>query len=454
MENLRQGDDSSVSFLADSDTQSLLDHLPGMAYRCSWDGDWTMDYVSRGALALSGYSPEDLVGNRTVSWSQLILSDDLADLSKEVRTATRERKPFQCVYRLALPGGVEKWVIEDGRVISDNSVYPHVLEGFIKDITDQKAHEADLKQQREQSRQVVEKARDAFLSIDVTGKIRDWNREAENTFGWPRKEIIGKDLAETLIPERRREGHNKGFGQFLKTQANQVVLTNANITGLRRNGQEFPAELTIWPCRHGDNQFFNAFIHDLSERQAMTEQLSEAESSIKQLMSEDLLTGLANGKAMEDDLVRATSFARRWKQPLTLILVDLDRFEDINEKFGHADGDRVLVSFAQLLKHSCRTEDLIARFAGDEFGLLLANTDVQPARVVAERLQKKMAETAWPVDSGLTASFGIAKFIAEDDPAAIIERASQALRRAKDAGENQIASLEEDRKPVAQADPS
>ena len=400
MENPRQYGDSGVSILADSDTNSFLDRLPGMAYRCSWDNDWTMDYLSRGALALSGYSPEDLVGNRTLSWSQLILSDDLPDLSKAVRAAIRIRKPFQCVYRLVLPGGVEKWVIDEGRVISDNSAYPHILEGFIKDITDQKAHEADLKEQREQSRHVVEKARDAFLSIDVSGKIRDWNHQAETTFGWPRNEIIGKDLAETLIPEKKREGHNKGFGKFLETQANRVVLKSADITGLRRNGQEFPAELTIWPCRHGENQFFNAFVHDLSERKAMSEQLSEAESSVKRLMRDDLLTGLANRKALEGDLVRATSFARRWKQPLTLVLVDLDSFKDINEEFGSASGDQVLVSFAQLLKLTCRTEDFIARFAGEEFGLLLPNTDVEQASVLAERLQKKMKETPWPVDTG------------------------------------------------------
>ena len=453
MDNPRHDDDCGVSILADSDYGSLLDHLPGMAYRCRWDGDWTMDYVSRGALALLGHPPEDLVGNRKVTWGHLILSDDLAEVSKAVRTATKDRKPFQCVYRLALPGGVEKWVIEDGRVISDKSAYPHILEGFITDITEQKAHENDLKEQREQSRQVVERARDGFLSIDLTGKIRDWNLQAATTFGWPRDEIIGKDLAETLIPENRREGHNKGFGQLLETQATHIVL-NANITGLRRNGREFPAELTIWPCRHGENRFFNAFVHDLSERNAMTAQLSEAEHSLKQLMRNDPLTGLANRKALDDELVRATSFARRWKQPLTLVLVDLDEFEHLNEKFGHSGGEQVIVSFAELLKTSCRKEDLVARLEEGRFALLLANTDVQPASVLTERLQKKIAKTDWQVDSDLRASFGTAKFMAEDDPAAFIDRASQALQHAQGAGVNQIASLEEDAEPVALADPS
>ncbi len=122
------------------------------------------------------------------------------------------------------------------------------------------------------------------------------------------------------------------------------------------------------------------------------------------------------------------------------------------------NGGRAIITYARGWQSLAATRSLGRRgvkvVTGDEFGLLLRNTDLGQASVMAERLQRKMTETAWPVDTRLTASIGIAKFIRDDDPAAFIDRASQALRRAQDAGENQIASLEEDAKPVAQTDPN
>ena len=115
MQNPIQESSQSVTAVTDIDAIGLFDHLPGMVYRCRWDGDWTMEFVSQGSQALTGYRPEDLTANPTVSWSRLIHTDDLGRVSRAVRAALKKGEAFGITYRLSLPAGTEKWVIDTGR---------------------------------------------------------------------------------------------------------------------------------------------------------------------------------------------------------------------------------------------------------------------------------------------------------------------------------------------------
>ena len=94
-----QNPGAGVGNLSDSDLSAFLDHLSGMAYRCRWENDWMMEFVSRGSLALTGYAPEELLENGEASWSRLIHTGDLGDLSRRIRQALQDRKPFKMEYR-------------------------------------------------------------------------------------------------------------------------------------------------------------------------------------------------------------------------------------------------------------------------------------------------------------------------------------------------------------------
>ena len=433
-----QNSGAGVGFLSGPNLSGFLNNLPGMAYRCRWDSDWTMEFVSSGGLSITGFDPEHLVENAAVSWSTLIYSDDLAAVTKRVRRAITNRQPFQMEYRLQLNTGI-KWVLEEGRVVSERNDYPHAIEGYIIDISEQKAHEADLARQQEQSRLAIEKARDAFLAVDSDGTIRDWNRQAEQTFGWTRDEALGRAVAETLVPSARRDEYLKNFRDFLDTQVGLVSFQNPNLTALRRNGEEFSIELLIWPSKSANGQLFNTYIHDLSEQRALEGQLATAEDSLERLMREDPLTGLPNRKALEGDLTRSMSFARRWKQPLSLLLANLDALRSTNEKFGRSKGDELLMAFAEALKSSSRLEDLPARLEGYKFALLLPNTDLANAQVVADRLHKKLQENKLSIDTTLSATVGIAQYEATDSIDTFVGRATQALSQAIESGTNSVA---------------
>jgi PAS domain S-box-containing protein len=120
---------------------------------------------------------------------------------------------------------------------------------------------------------ILETTQEAFIAMDANGLIIDWNKEAEAIFGWPREEILGQSLAETIIPLQYRESHRRGLQRFLATGEGPMLNRRLELDALHRDGNEFPVELTITPMREGDSYTFNAFLHDITERKQAEEEL-------------------------------------------------------------------------------------------------------------------------------------------------------------------------------------
>src|SRR5262249_45465316 len=119
----------------------------------------------------------------------------------------------------------------------------------------------------ELARLVVDTAHDAFVGMGSDGRIASWNAQAEATFGWTREEVIGRLLVETIVPPAFREAHLKGLREFHATGRAPVIGRLLELTGLHRDGHEFPIEITISePIRRLDGLFFGAFLRDISER--------------------------------------------------------------------------------------------------------------------------------------------------------------------------------------------
>ncbi len=173
--------------------------------------------------------------------------------------------------------------------------------------------EAEMRVSEERSRSIIETANDAFVSIDEAGAITQWNHRAETAFGWSRQEILGKNLAQTIIPSEYREAHRKGMEHYLKTQEGPVLGRTVELPALHRDGRIFPIEITIWANRVQERHQFNAFVRDISERKEAEkklretfEQLQKAHDELKQaqlqlLQSEKLASigQLAAGVAHE-----------------------------------------------------------------------------------------------------------------------------------------------------------
>lgn len=123
---------------------------------------------------------------------------------------------------------------------------------------------------------------------------------------------------------------------------------------------------------------------------------------------------------------------------LCVLVIDVDQFKDVNDRFGHATGDRLLARVFEVARDALRRSDVLARFGGDEFVALLSDTDVDTARQVAERLRALIAEIRSGDGLTVTVSIGLSEFASGDDFAALFERADRALYEAKRAGRNAV----------------
>ena len=126
-----------------------------------------------------------------------------------------------------------------------------------------------LSPQRDGLRLILETALDAVVIMKSDGIVADWNDRAMNVFGWSRDEAVGRIMADLVIPERYREAHRKGLRRYLETGKGEVIGRRIEVSGLRKNGEEFPVELSISPIQDGESILFIGCLRDITERDAL-----------------------------------------------------------------------------------------------------------------------------------------------------------------------------------------
>ena len=170
--------------------------------------------------------------------------------------------------------------------------------------------------------------------------------------------------------------------------------------------------------------------------------LQKAKERIKKLSKTDELTGLPNRRHFINYLQKIFSQAQRYSQSLSLVMIDLDKFKNINDTYGHDAGDDVLSTLGNFLDNETRKEDLAARIGGEEFIIVLTQTGVNEAKHYAQRIRKKIAElNIESIPINITASLGISTMKNDNNYEAILKRADEALYKAKNSGRNKVAKL-------------
>jgi len=156
----------------------------------------------------------------------------------------------------------------------------------------------------------------------------------------------------------------------------------------------------------------------------------------------DALTGVANRQAFDEAIAREVARARRFRQPLSVVLLDLDHFKQVNDRHGHAAGDQVLVGAARVLSERVRESDFVARWGGEEFAVVTSMTDAAGAVRLAEKLRAQLEVEPAGGLVRVTASFGVAELRSDDTAQTMLRRADQALYEAKAGGRNQVRCAE------------
>jgi diguanylate cyclase (GGDEF)-like protein len=154
-------------------------------------------------------------------------------------------------------------------------------------------------------------------------------------------------------------------------------------------------------------------------------------------------------RALKSELLRRLSEAQRYAEPLSIILLDIDRFKDVNDHFGHDIGDHVLRTLVERLGRQLRASDVLGRWGGEEFVIVAPRTDAVPASELAERCRRALEAEPFPTAGTVTASFGVAARIDGGDPDDLLRRADDALYAAKRAGRNHVVIADAGRDEVA-----
>jgi len=180
--------------------------------------------------------------------------------------------------RYRCKNGSYRWLLWSARSLVDEQL----IYASARDLTERKEMEETLKQSEEWNRSIVASAHDAFVSIDSDGRIKDWNQQAEMTFGWLRAEVMGRFLHEMIIPPKYREAHLRGMQHLKATGEGPVLNRTLELSALRKNGEEFPVEIVIWPVQRGRETTFHAFVRDITLRKEAAERIQNLNVELKE----------------------------------------------------------------------------------------------------------------------------------------------------------------------------
>ncbi|HEY8816554.1 MAG TPA: EAL domain-containing protein [Candidatus Dormibacteraeota bacterium] len=296
------------------------------------------------------------------------------------------------------------------------------------EFVERKRAEVALQDSEKRMRSVLDNVSDGLATIDHAGVIESANPAVVKLFGYEEHELVGQP-AEILIATT----HRSGFTNYLQHRLTQDIPISAahESMGKRKSGSLFPLEFVVSSMQVGSRHLFIATMRDISERKAHTD-------ALEYQALHDALTGLPNRSLFGDRLRQALLSARRNQNMFGVLLLDLDRFKDINDALGHDRGDTLLQEVTARLRGVLRATDTIARLGGDEFAVLTTDAKhpddvVATARKILAALEGPFAIADQMVETG--ASIGIALYpVHGDDPTTLLRRADVAMYMAKRSG--------------------
>ena len=290
------------------------------------------------------------------------------------------------------------------------------------------------------NRAVIASALDSVVAVDIDDRIIEFNPAAERTFGRQAHDVIGRSAGELLVPPEGRDAYRRNSARLRESRRSRLLGRRIETIAMRCDGTTFPVELTVTRVdgAEGEAPILYAFVRDISERRRGEEQLAY-------LAYHDPLTGLPNRLMIEQELDLALARARRAGGAAALMFVDLDEFKEVNDRLGHAAGDRLLTAVAGRLRGVLRSTDVLARQGGDEFLVLLADL-ADDAALAAESVGAKLLEAlrdpfvvaGTEVRTG--ASIGVSLYpVDAADTEALMRHADAAMYEAKSAGGGRLS---------------
>jgi len=426
--------DSTASFLNSPERRSAF--LEKVVRTCpegiiANDNEGEIFLFNASAQRIFGYTPEEAIGKISASRlyppggarevKEYLYSEEyggrghLVDFETEIVRKDGKRGPIRLCCAL-----LQENTHEIGTI------------GFFTDISERRALQERFLESEERFRGIFESARDAIVSVGEDGKVLLANRTAHELLGYDEDGIPGMEAIRlfpsrfadywkevSLYTSRRDPGHERG---------------NIELPVLSKSGAEIPVQLTLAEKIVRGQRIQTAILRDISDRKALEEELRLQSIT-------DPLTGLYNRRHFLALAAKEAERSTRNRIPFSVLLIDVDRFKQYNDAFGHLEGDKVLVALGEEIRKNFRTMDTGFRYGGEEFLVLLPETSSAGAMVPAERMRIRFSEAVFrphPDEEprNVTLSIGVAEFrpgISIDD---LVRSADRAMYAAKNAGRN------------------
>ncbi len=384
---------------------------------------------SIGCFAITGYKPEDYEANPFL-WISMIYPEDRIIVQNSVREILQGNPVPPVEHRIIRRDGALVWIRNTMVPYYDEKGELIKYDGLIENITERKQAEEALRESEEKFRAIAQTAVDAIILSDKDGNILFWNKSAQRIFGYSEEEISGKPL-NILMPERYRDAHQNGIERVRITGESKYVESITEMHGLRKDGSEFPIELSVSMWRTDKQTFYSGIIRDITKRKRL-------ESELESLATTDKLTQVYNRTKFNEIINREFERANRYNHPLSLVMFDIDHFKKINDTYGHSVGDYVLQTLAQIVKENLREIDFLIRWGGEEFIIITPETDLGRAEVSAERVRRAIEDYKFRDAGKITVSFGVTEFKKDDTENTIVKRADDAMYKAKEKGRNRV----------------
>ncbi|MCL7462766.1 diguanylate cyclase [Pseudomonas sp. NW5] len=376
-------------------------------------------YVNAAFCRMSGYAPEELLGQSPRRLQGPLTNRDvLQQLRAQLRAGESFRGSTINYRKDGTPYAVE-WNISPVRDAQGRITHFMALQQMLC---------GDAARPLHLLARALDVAGDAVLIANARGVIEFVNQGFQRLTGYPADEVQGRTLV-LLRPGLDVPRFCRTLWQNIAGgQTYQCVVTHRH-----RAGHELHCEETITPIfdANGVASHFISITRDISER-------LKRERELQQQATRDALTGLFNRRGGERHLERAYQATQELGQMLCVMLADVDHFKRINDRWGHAAGDRVLREVADLLQGNVRSSDRVVRWGGEEFLLILPSCPLKAALAQADRLRELIGHNERFEIGPITLSIGVAELQVGESLASLIDRADKALYRAKNSGRNQV----------------
>lgn len=403
--------------------ESLVSHIPDMIYRCEIDDDFTMLYINNALETITGYKVDEMKFNRVLSFSSIIHPRDIDMVTKEINNMIKNNAiNIDLEYRIISKDGRIVWINDNIQLVTDNN---HTyLEGVISDITSQKIAYDKLYKFIDTQDNIV---------ILTTGKnIEFANKKFFQFLNFRDLEqfkIDYKCICDLFIEDE------KFFNlSLLSEDENWVSLIQTLSNRQRVVALKGPNNIThafsVTVNKFEDAIYIVSFT-DISE--TMFENMQLAQRILK-----DKLTNAYTREFFENNYKKLIESFTEEKMYFALAMIDIDSFKNINDSFGHDIGDAILIQTVSLIEKSSRNDDLLVRWGGDEFIMILKISSKEELKTVLEKLRTILENNKHNNLPKITCSFGATLYENNEEINETIKRADEALYIAKAQGRNRV----------------